>query len=149
MKAILRTEIAHPDDLLNINLQNKNISVPDYLKDFVDYKIERWVTSAFQASFMREDGHFVLDLFKTDEQNNQSWTIFNPVELRFDSIFRIKISKKDLRWKFKIRLFSNDIKNVFIWINGNIRIRKFSKFLIGFVLSSIYRSIHFQKEILF
>jgi hypothetical protein len=98
---------------------------------------------------MREDGHFVLDLFKTDEQNNQSWTIFNPVELRFDSIFRIKISKKDLRWKFKIRLFSNDIKNVFIWINGNIRIRKFSKFLIGFVLSSIYRSIHFQKEILF
>ncbi|CAF4768760.1 unnamed protein product, partial [Rotaria sp. Silwood2] len=41
------------------------------MKDFVNYKVERWVYSAFQARIMREDDHFVSDISKTDEQNNK------------------------------------------------------------------------------
>ncbi|CAF4316523.1 unnamed protein product, partial [Didymodactylos carnosus] len=53
------------------NINNKNIFIPDYMKEFVDYKIERWVYSAFQARIMRENDHFVLDISKTDEQKNK------------------------------------------------------------------------------
>ncbi|CAF4729613.1 unnamed protein product, partial [Rotaria sp. Silwood2] len=42
---------------------------------FVNYKIERWVDSAFQAWIMREDDHFVLDISKIDEQNNKKTII--------------------------------------------------------------------------
>ncbi|CAF3674935.1 unnamed protein product [Rotaria sp. Silwood1] len=41
------------------------------MKDFVNYKIERWIDSAFQARIMREDDHFVLDISKIDEKNNK------------------------------------------------------------------------------
>ncbi|CAF3237376.1 unnamed protein product [Rotaria sp. Silwood2] len=44
-------------------------------EDFVNYKIERWVDSAFQARIMREDDHFVLDISKIDEQNNKKTII--------------------------------------------------------------------------
>ncbi|CAF5213886.1 unnamed protein product, partial [Rotaria magnacalcarata] len=54
---------------IKANVQNKNISVPDYMNEFVNYKIERWVDSAFQARIMREDDHFVLDIAKTDDQH--------------------------------------------------------------------------------
>ena len=46
-------------------MENKNIFIPDYLKDFINYKIERWIDSAFQARIMRDDDHFVLDISKT------------------------------------------------------------------------------------
>ncbi|CAF4138513.1 unnamed protein product [Rotaria sordida] len=49
-------------------VKNKMIYVPDYLHEYVDYKIKRWIDSAFQARIMREDDHFVLDIAKTDGQ---------------------------------------------------------------------------------
>ncbi|CAM4953543.1 unnamed protein product [Rotaria socialis] len=77
--AVLRTEMSNSDDIsehikdisqfIKANVQNKNISVPDYMNEFVNYKIERWVDSAFQARIMREDDHFVLDIPKTDDQH--------------------------------------------------------------------------------
>jgi preprotein translocase subunit SecA len=79
--AVLRTEIDDPDNLsehikdistfIKRHIENKNIPVPSYMKNFVDYKIERWIDSAFQARFMREDDHFVLDVSKNDEHNNR------------------------------------------------------------------------------
>ncbi len=38
---------------------------------FINYKINRQIDSAFQARFIRENDHFVLDVFKNDERNNQ------------------------------------------------------------------------------
>ncbi|CAF5227980.1 unnamed protein product, partial [Rotaria magnacalcarata] len=77
--AVLRTEMNKSDDIsehikdisqfIKANVQNKNISVPDYMNEFINYKIERWVDSAFQARIMREDDHFVLDIAKTDDQH--------------------------------------------------------------------------------
>ncbi|CAF4256915.1 unnamed protein product, partial [Rotaria sordida] len=79
--AVIRKEINNEDEIsedvkditqfIKNNIDNKNIFIPDYMKEFVDYKIERWVNNAFQARIMREDDHFVLDISKTDEQKNK------------------------------------------------------------------------------
>ncbi|CAF1673418.1 unnamed protein product, partial [Didymodactylos carnosus] len=48
------------------HVQTKNISIPDYMHNFVNYKIKRSIDSAFQGRIMREDNHFVLDVPKID-----------------------------------------------------------------------------------
>ncbi|CAF1685002.1 unnamed protein product [Rotaria magnacalcarata] len=53
------------------SVENNNIYIPKYLHKFVKYKLKRWVDSAFQARIMTEDDHFVLNIPKTDGQNNQ------------------------------------------------------------------------------
>ena len=82
--AVLRTEIDNPNDLsghtkniakfIQQNIDNKNIFLPEYLKEFVKYKIPRWIDSAFQARFMREDDHFVLDKDIGVEQYSTKWS---------------------------------------------------------------------------
>ncbi|CAF4848103.1 unnamed protein product, partial [Rotaria sp. Silwood1] len=79
--AVLRVDINNTDDIsehikdisefIKRTVKNKMIYVPDYLHAYVDYKIERWIHSAFQARIMREDDHFVLDIPKTDGQTVQ------------------------------------------------------------------------------
>ncbi|CAF1390556.1 unnamed protein product [Rotaria sordida] len=79
--AVIRKEINNSNEIsedvnditqfMKKNIENKNIFILDYMKEFVNYKVERWVHSAFQARIMREDDHFVLDVSKTDEQNNK------------------------------------------------------------------------------
>ncbi|CAF1209071.1 unnamed protein product, partial [Rotaria sordida] len=79
--AVIRKEINNSNEIsedvnditqfMKKNIENKNIFILDYMKEFMNYKVERWVHSAFQARIMREDDHFVLDVSKTDEQNNK------------------------------------------------------------------------------
>ncbi|CAF5222607.1 unnamed protein product, partial [Rotaria magnacalcarata] len=78
---ILTTETKDADDMSNSidkiskfkgkSVENNNIYIPKYLHKFVKYKLKRWVDSAFQARIMTEDDHFVLNIPKTDGQNNQ------------------------------------------------------------------------------
>ncbi|CAF4137894.1 unnamed protein product, partial [Rotaria sordida] len=78
--AVLRVEINNVNDMsdhiedisqfIKQHIQNKNIFVPEYMHDFVNNKIKRWVDSAFQARIMREDDHFVIDIRKIDDPSN-------------------------------------------------------------------------------
>ncbi|CAF3178380.1 unnamed protein product [Rotaria sp. Silwood2] len=79
--AVLRTEVNNSNEIsqniedisyfMKKNIENKNIYVSEYLYDYVDYKLKRWIDSAFQGRIMREDDHFVLDIPKADGQNIQ------------------------------------------------------------------------------
>ncbi|CAF4841797.1 unnamed protein product [Rotaria sp. Silwood1] len=79
--AVLRVEIKNTRDMsqhikdtsefMKCAVKNKMIYVPPYLHEYVDYKVNRWIDSAFQARIMREDDHFVLDIPKADGQTLQ------------------------------------------------------------------------------
>ncbi|CAF1411613.1 unnamed protein product [Adineta steineri] len=99
-------------------VENKHIFIPDYMKDFVDYKIKRWVDSAFQARIMREDDHFVLDISKIDEQKNKKQK--NIIVLDKDT----GVEQYSTRWshglaqflelKYRRKLSVESLKAVFI-----------------------------------
>ncbi|CAF4194854.1 unnamed protein product [Rotaria magnacalcarata] len=77
-------EVNHQSYRLNLNPCQGNIiygEVETFQRDILEeefnnkkkslYKLKRWVDSAFQARIMTEDDHFVLNIPKTDGQNNQ------------------------------------------------------------------------------
>ncbi len=91
------------------------------------YKIPRWIDSAFQARFMREDDHFVLDISKTEkqrtilvldkdtgvEQYSTKWShgLAQFLELKYrrkisvESLKAVFISNKKFFQRYKHRLY--------------------------------------------
>jgi preprotein translocase subunit SecA len=79
--AVLRAEIKNVDDV-NENvtdiakfIQNviasKRIEIPGYLYDYINYKLDRWIESAFQARMMRENDHFIIDTSKSENSKER------------------------------------------------------------------------------
>jgi hypothetical protein len=74
--AVLRAEIKDEDDVsahvtdIGKFIQNiigsNRIQIPAYLHNYINYKLDRWVESAFQARMMRENDHFIVDVSKSE-----------------------------------------------------------------------------------
>ena len=52
-------------------IRQNRIYVPGYLKTYVENKLERWVSSAFQAMTMQESNHFVIDKVKNNSLDKE------------------------------------------------------------------------------
>ena len=57
-------------DFINKSIKTNKIETPKYLEKYIEYKVKRWVESAFQARLMNENDHFILDVVKNKAGKN-------------------------------------------------------------------------------
>ena len=102
---------------LNTLVQNKTISVPEYLIEFCCRKMRAWVRSAYQARFMEADDQFVIDHRDEEVDHSQSKQIF-PVDKQTG------IEEYNMKWsnglsqflelKYRRALSTESLKAIFI-----------------------------------
>ncbi len=144
--AVLRADIKNYDDVsANVAeiakfMQNcikiQKIQIPSYLQDYISYKLDRWVESAFQARLMRENDHFIVDFSQSDsdkkerkiivvdkdtgvEQYSTKWS--NGLAQFLELKYRRKISIESLKAVFiSNKSFFQRYKNCLFGLTGTL-----------------------------
>jgi len=94
-------------------IKDKNIIVPDYLKEFCDVKLSYWIKSAFQAKHMNHDDHFILD---NEKNSNERRIIVIDKKTGLES-YSVKWSHglaQFLELKYRRKLTPESLKAIFM-----------------------------------
>ena len=109
------TLLSQMADQLCLLIENKTVSVPEYLVSFCKHKMKAWVRSAYQARFMQADDQFIIDRrTREDHEMKQVFPIDKQTGIEQYNMKWSNGLSQFLELKYRRPLSTESLKAVFI-----------------------------------